>query len=60
MMSEKSVRVEDLPEKTAIAAYELVANLVQQQLLAMTIEVTMTDDGKQLGRFQISVTRSRD
>jgi hypothetical protein len=55
---EKSVRAEDLPEKTAIAAYELVANLLQEELLALTIEVTMTDEGMTIGRYHISVTQN--
>lgn len=54
----KIVPVEILPEKTAIAAYELVAKAVREQATELNITVSnVTDDGDLVGSFEISIRK---
>ncbi|WP_132517826.1 hypothetical protein [Rhizobium sp. BK376] len=54
----KIVPVEILPEKTAIAAYELVAKALREQTAELNITLSnVTDDGNLVGSFEISIRK---
>ncbi len=61
MPSLKIVPVETLPEKTAIAAYELVAKAIREQASELNITMSnMSDDGDPIGSFEISIRKTDD
>lgn len=51
----KLLRVEDLPEQTAVAAYELVSKLIRERHFSVGIELSLTDEGDPVGRYRVSV-----
>ncbi|WP_412066295.1 hypothetical protein [Rhizobium sp. SYY.PMSO] len=46
-----------MPEKAAVAAYELIAKAYEGDVSVLNIELTLTDDGRRVGRFEISIRR---
>jgi hypothetical protein len=58
MSSTKYVRVQDLPEETAIAAYELAAKALLENLFSLEIELALTDEGQPVGHFHISIRKT--
>jgi hypothetical protein len=58
MPQHKIIPIETLPEKTAIAAYELVAKAFREQAEELHITLSnMTDDGDPIGDFEISIRK---
>jgi hypothetical protein len=61
MPSYKIVPVESLSEKTAIAAYELVAKALREQTCELSITMAnVSDDGNPIGSFEISIRKTDD
>ena len=57
-MPYKIVPVEALPEKTAIAAYELVAKAMKDQSSELNITLdNVSDDGDCVGSFEIFIRK---
>jgi hypothetical protein len=57
MSSVKRIDVQELPEQTAVAAYELAAKLLREEVSALEIDLTLSDEGQPLGRFQLSLKK---
>ncbi len=58
MSSLKTIPIEKLPEKTAIAAYELVAKALREQAETLNIILSnVTDDGDTIGSFEICIRK---
>jgi hypothetical protein len=56
MLQSNEVSVEDLPEPTAIAIYELLSHVLNTHPMGLLINVrSVTDDGEPVGNFQVSI-----
>lgn len=59
MQQRKSVSVEELPENTALAIYELIGGTFRNYSEVLYIRVPdVTDDGKSLGGIEITIRKT--
>lgn len=59
MRSSKTVSVDQLPEKATIAAYELTAQMLREEINAITILLpNVTDNGDPIGSFEILIRKT--
>lgn len=59
MQQRKSVSVEELPENTALAIYELIGGTFRNYSEVLYIRVPdVTDDGKSMGGIEITIRKT--
>jgi hypothetical protein len=59
MHQRKSVSVEELPENTALAIYELIGGTFRNYSEVLYIRVpNVTDDGKSMGGIEITIRKT--
>lgn len=61
MQPSKTVSIDDLPENTALAAYELIARTFREYSEVLYIRVSdITDEGVRIGGVEITIRKTAD